>query len=184
MLEPHQPETGPALLALPLTVLDRYVNGAAPGGDDGVVHTFRLFGDAIQIVEPPLSSEDHVLARAETRMVLRVPDAGGRDRFLVSIQSNKDSATVFQAVLRVRKPTLGVALARSCGSPNLSPRGSVMVYDDGQQIFTNQNSPDTFANLHRDPRSEINCVDVFRRRGYRFKGKAGLLPPNDLAAFK
>ncbi len=59
-----------------------------------------------------------------------------------------------------------------------------MVYDDAQQIFTNQNSPGTFANLHRDPRREINCVDVYRRRGYRFKGKAGLLPPNDLAAFK
>lgn len=72
-----------------------------------------------------------------------------------------------------------VATVCEDGSPNLSPKGSVMVYDDGYLIFMNQNSPGTFANLRRDPRIEINCVDVFRRRGYRFKGKATLLPPGD-----
>ena len=67
------------------------------------------------------------------------------------------------------------------GSPNLSPKGSVMVYDDDHLIFMNQNSPATFANLRRDPRIEINSVDVFRRRGYRFKGKARILPLGDPA---
>lgn len=67
------------------------------------------------------------------------------------------------------------------GSPNLSPKGSVFVYDDDHLIFMNQNSPGTFANLRRDSRIEINSVDVFRRRGYRFKGTARILPPGDPA---
>lgn len=72
-----------------------------------------------------------------------------------------------------------VATICADGSPNLSPKGSVFVYDDDHLIFMNQNSPGTFANLRRDPRVEINAVDVFRRRGYRFKGTARLLPPGD-----
>lgn len=80
----------------------------------------------------------------------------------------------------VQRAMLGyVATICADGSPNLSPKGSVMVYDDDHLIFMNQNSPGTFANLRRDPRIEINSVDVFRRRGYRFKGKARLLPPGD-----
>jgi predicted pyridoxine 5'-phosphate oxidase superfamily flavin-nucleotide-binding protein len=74
-----------------------------------------------------------------------------------------------------------VATVCEDGSPNLSPKGSVMVYDDDHLIFMNQASPGTFANLRRDPRIEINTVDVFRRRGYRFKGKARIMPPGDPA---
>jgi uncharacterized protein len=37
-------------------------------------------------------------------------------------------------------------------------------------LFADIASPGTVANLRRDPRIEINCVDVFARRGYRFKG--------------
>lgn len=74
-----------------------------------------------------------------------------------------------------------VATIREDGSPNLSPRGSAMVHDDDHHIFMNQNPPGRFANLRRDPRIETNWVDVFRRRGYRFKGKASLPPPGDPA---
>ena len=34
-------------------------------------------------------------------------------------------------------------------------------------------------NLKRNPAVEINVVDIFQRRGYRFKGRALILPPND-----
>lgn len=89
---------------------------------------------------------------------------------------NKDMREVIQRAM------LGyVATICEDGSPNLSPKGSAMVYDDDHLIFMNQNSPGTFANLHRDPRIEINSVDVFRRRGYRFKGTARLLPPGEPA---
>jgi uncharacterized protein len=63
------------------------------------------------------------------------------------------------------------------GSPNLSPKGSLRAYDDDHLIFMDIASPNTIANISQDPRVEINVIDVFRRRGYRFKGTATLLPP-------
>lgn len=74
-----------------------------------------------------------------------------------------------------------VATVCEDGSPNLSPKGSVMPYDDDHLIFMDQASPGTMANLRREPRVEINAVDVFRRRGYRFKGRADIRPPGDPA---
>lgn len=72
-----------------------------------------------------------------------------------------------------------VATVCEDGSPNLSPKGSVMPFDDKHLVFMDQASPGTMANLRRDPRIEINSVDVFRRRGYRFKGTARIVPPGD-----
>lgn len=89
---------------------------------------------------------------------------------------NQDMRTVIR-----RAMVSYVATTCADGSPNLSPKGSVFVYDDDHLIFMNQNSPGTFANLRRDPRVEINAVDVFRRRGYRFKGTARIVPPGDPA---
>ncbi|MEV0183184.1 pyridoxamine 5'-phosphate oxidase family protein [Streptomyces sp. NPDC050625] len=63
------------------------------------------------------------------------------------------------------------------GSPSLSPKGSVRVYDDQHLIFMDIDSPHTLENLRRDPRLEICSVDFIRRRGYRFKGTVELLPP-------
>jgi predicted pyridoxine 5'-phosphate oxidase superfamily flavin-nucleotide-binding protein len=65
-----------------------------------------------------------------------------------------------------------VATVCADGSPNLSPKGTVRVYDDDHLVFLNQASPGTVANLRRDPRLEINVVDFLKRRGYRFKGTA------------
>lgn len=67
------------------------------------------------------------------------------------------------------------------GSPNLSPKGSVFVYDDENLIFMDIVSPNTMANLRHEPRIEINSIDVIRRRGYRFKGEARIVPPGDPA---
>jgi len=63
------------------------------------------------------------------------------------------------------------------GSPSLSPKSSLVVYDDDHLCFANMASPHTAANLKRNPAIEINVVDVFLRRGYRFKGKGELMPP-------
>jgi predicted pyridoxine 5'-phosphate oxidase superfamily flavin-nucleotide-binding protein len=67
------------------------------------------------------------------------------------------------------------------GTPNLSPKGSVRAYDDDHLIFMDIASPNTIANLKANPNIEINSVDVFKRRGYRFKGTAELLPPGHAA---
>lgn len=65
------------------------------------------------------------------------------------------------------------------GSPNLSPKGSVRVYDDQHLAFMDIDSPGTMANIARHSRIEINSIDFLRRRGYRFKGTAEFREPGD-----
>jgi len=72
-----------------------------------------------------------------------------------------------------------VATVCEDGSPNLSPKGSVLVYDADHLVFMHMASPTTVANLRRDPRLEINVIDFLKRRGYRFKGVAQLREPGD-----
>ncbi|MGV9803079.1 pyridoxamine 5'-phosphate oxidase family protein [Mycobacterium sp. NPDC003449] len=67
-----------------------------------------------------------------------------------------------------------VATVNPDGSPNLSPKGSVRVYDDDQVAFMDIASPGTIANLSANNRMEIAVIDFLRRRGYRFSGTAEL----------
>jgi predicted pyridoxine 5'-phosphate oxidase superfamily flavin-nucleotide-binding protein len=60
-------------------------------------------------------------------------------------------------------------------SPNLSPKGTIAVWDDDHLLFANIRSPQTIANLRSNPAIEINVVDPFVRKGYRFKGTAVIL---------
>jgi len=66
------------------------------------------------------------------------------------------------------------------GSPNLSPKSTLRINNDDSLIFANLASPGTIRNLNRDPRIEINCVDVFSRRGYRFTGMATVHSEGDM----
>jgi len=58
------------------------------------------------------------------------------------------------------------------GSPNLSPRGSTRVWDDDHLFFADICSPQTTANIRAGSPIEVNVVDPFVRKGYRFKGRA------------
>jgi predicted pyridoxine 5'-phosphate oxidase superfamily flavin-nucleotide-binding protein len=58
------------------------------------------------------------------------------------------------------------------GTPNLSPKGTTAVWDDDHLVFANIRSPGTIANLAFNPTVEVNVVDPFVRKGYRFKGVA------------
>lgn len=58
------------------------------------------------------------------------------------------------------------------GRPNLSPKGTIRVYDDHHLCFLDIASPRTRANLEQRPWMEINVVDALSRRGYRFAGPA------------
>jgi predicted pyridoxine 5'-phosphate oxidase superfamily flavin-nucleotide-binding protein len=66
------------------------------------------------------------------------------------------------------------------GTPNLSPKGTTAVWDDDRLVFANIRSPGTLANLRRNPAVEVNVVDPFVRRGYRFKGAATILESGSL----
>jgi predicted pyridoxine 5'-phosphate oxidase superfamily flavin-nucleotide-binding protein len=58
------------------------------------------------------------------------------------------------------------------GSPNLSPKGTTYVWDDDHLFFADIRSPQTTANVRRGSLVEVNVVDQFVRKGYRFKGPA------------
>ncbi len=77
----------------------------------------------------------------------------------------------------VREQKLGfVATVGADGSPNLSPKGTMLVLDDDRIMFGEIRSPATIANLAGNPGMEINFVDPFARSGYRFKGTAAVVP--------
>ena len=66
------------------------------------------------------------------------------------------------------------------GTPNLSHKGTTSVYDDEHLFFADIRSPQTVANLRVNPAIEVNVVDVFSRRGYRFKGTATVHERDDV----
>jgi uncharacterized protein len=66
------------------------------------------------------------------------------------------------------------------GTPNLSPKGTTAVWDDDHIVFADIRSPATVSNLKRNPTTEINVVDPFVRKGYRFKGVASVLTEGTL----
>jgi uncharacterized protein len=73
----------------------------------------------------------------------------------------------------VREQRLGFyATVCEDGSPNLSPKGTTDVWDDDHLFFADIRSPQTVANIRRGSAVEVNVVDPFVRKGYRFKGPA------------
>ena len=65
------------------------------------------------------------------------------------------------------------------GTPNLSPKGTLNVWDDEHLIFADIRSPGTIRNLRQNPAIEINVVDPLVRKGFRFKGTATVHPADD-----
>jgi hypothetical protein len=60
------------------------------------------------------------------------------------------------------------------GRPNLSPKGTIGVWDATHLFFLDIASPNTRANLANRPWLELNVVEQLSRRGYRFAGPATL----------
>jgi len=76
----------------------------------------------------------------------------------------------------IRQQRMGF-MATVCpdGSPNLSPKGTATVWDDDHLVFANLGSPGTIENLSHNSACELNIIDYYLRKGYRFKGTAELL---------
>jgi hypothetical protein len=66
------------------------------------------------------------------------------------------------------------------GTPNLSPKGTIAVWDGDRLCFADICSPATVANLRTNPSIELNVVDVFARKGFRFKGRAEVVSEGPL----
>jgi predicted pyridoxine 5'-phosphate oxidase superfamily flavin-nucleotide-binding protein len=73
-------------------------------------------------------------------------------------------------------------IATTCpdGTPNLSPKGTLKAWSTDSLVFLDIHSPGTVNNLKRNPAIEINVVDIFIRKGYRFKGTAQVLSDGDI----
>ena len=65
-----------------------------------------------------------------------------------------------------------VATVRPDGAPNLSPKGTIAVWDDDHLVFADLRSPGTIENLRSNPRIDVNVVDQLTRKGYRLEGPA------------
>jgi uncharacterized protein len=65
------------------------------------------------------------------------------------------------------------------GTPNVSPKGTIAVWDDDHLVFADLRSPGTVENLRANPSIEVNVVDPLARRGYRFKGMATVHTADD-----
>jgi predicted pyridoxine 5'-phosphate oxidase superfamily flavin-nucleotide-binding protein len=61
------------------------------------------------------------------------------------------------------------------GKPNLSPKGSITVLSDDELGFADRAYPGTIENLQHNSAIELNVVDPFIRRGFRFKGAAQVM---------
>ena len=76
----------------------------------------------------------------------------------------------------IRQQRMGfMATVSPDGSPNLSPKGTATVWDDDHLVFANLGSPGTIENLSQNSACELNIIDYYLRKGYRFKGTAELL---------
>jgi predicted pyridoxine 5'-phosphate oxidase superfamily flavin-nucleotide-binding protein len=78
----------------------------------------------------------------------------------------------------VREQRLGFhATVGEDGTPNLSPKGTTDVWDDDHLYFADICSPQTVENIRRGSVVEVNVVDPFVRKGFRFKGPAVIHEP-------
>lgn len=68
-----------------------------------------------------------------------------------------------------------VATVSSDGTPNISPKGTIIGWSKNQLAFADIRSPDTMKNLETNPNVEINVIDPLLRKGFLFKGVAKLI---------
>jgi predicted pyridoxine 5'-phosphate oxidase superfamily flavin-nucleotide-binding protein len=68
-----------------------------------------------------------------------------------------------------------VATVNPDGTPNLGPKRSTRVLDDGHLLFTEATGKRTWQNVQRGSRVAIAVVDRDRMTGYRFEGPAEVI---------
>jgi len=84
-----------------------------------------------------------------------------------------------KAIEMIKTWRLGfVATCDASGRPNVSPKGTFIVIDDETIAFGEMRSPQTVANLRKNPQTEINFIDVLSRKGVRIRGRAVFVEQN------
>ena len=92
---------------------------------------------------------------------------------IVAVQRRKPNMLTQDMKRIIEEQLLGfVATTAPDGTPNVSPKATFFVVDDQTIAFGEIRSPGTIRNLRANARIEINFVDPFVRKGYRFAGTA------------
>lgn len=68
-----------------------------------------------------------------------------------------------------------VATVSKDNTPNLSPKGTIIAWDEHTLAFADIRSPNTMKNLENNTNLEINIIDPLLRKGFRFKGKGMII---------
>lgn len=68
-----------------------------------------------------------------------------------------------------------VATVSEDGSPNLSPKGTIIGWNSDTLAFADIRSPDTMRNIEKNPEVEINVIDPLLRKGFLFKGQSRII---------
>lgn len=68
-----------------------------------------------------------------------------------------------------------VATVSGDNTPNISPKGTIIGWDENTLAFADIRSPDTMKNLEKNPAIEINVIDPLLRKGFLFKGKSRII---------
>jgi predicted pyridoxine 5'-phosphate oxidase superfamily flavin-nucleotide-binding protein len=67
------------------------------------------------------------------------------------------------------------------GTPNVSPKGTLAVWDEDHLVFAHLHSHQSVANIEAGAAVvEVNVVDPIKRKGYRFKGPATVHSAGDV----
>ena len=73
-----------------------------------------------------------------------------------------------------------VATVSPDGKPNISPKGTIIKWDEYSLTFADIRSPDTMKNLDKNSNIEINVIDPLLRKGYLFQGQAQIISEKTL----
>lgn len=68
-----------------------------------------------------------------------------------------------------------VATVSKDNKPNVSPKGTLIVWDSIHLAFADIRSPDTMKNLMENPAIEISVIDPILRKGYLFSGSTKII---------
>jgi len=76
----------------------------------------------------------------------------------------------------VGRPDVGKVLATVSpdGYPNIGPKGTIQVYDEGSLAYLEMVGKQHYQNLKSNPRTAVACIDFAGRQGFRFVGDAQL----------
>jgi len=72
-----------------------------------------------------------------------------------------------------------IATASKDGTPNVGPKGSMYVINDGTLAYSEAICEKTLRNLQENPKVAVMVVDRSKADGYQFKGTAELLTGGD-----